>query len=222
MTDDGVGVDKSLINGSVTQGHNELLEDVDRAASEGDSWQSTLLPQSWHQALQALPQTIDCCNHLPGRTATPSSLGPEASPTYVFPATSSSRTSRRRRRRAQSAHPRNMTGPSFTSCEICDADSDIIYKPRFTGDAANQKNNHRRHKRLQHTSERDQLYRCLILNAKGLPCQMSIGPAQNRRRHIEHSHPEQAMQLPPTNSAFRRPNPDANAKLDHWFEKECG
>lgn len=186
------GIDPSLIDGSFHETYGSFCAEVDQTHAGGGDTQNVGFPRN----------SDDLDSYSPNGPSTPMFFG--------------SAPCSRRRAGHRPGHPLS-SGSSMKTCTICDDDPDCERKPAYYGTSESQKSSLRRHMREEHSGGQNWSYQCSI-DKDGSPCGEFISRADNRRRHVELTHPKESRQLPPKN-AKRNANDITNALLDGWIPK---
>lgn len=202
------GIDPSLIDRSFFKTCKPLWADVDETNAGGDDAQNEEFPRNYD----------DLDSHSPSGPSTSTfSRSDTVSRKTVSRAASSTAPLSRGSARPRAGHPFS-SGSSVMTCNICDDDPDCERKPAYHGSTESQKSSLRRHKHKKHSGGQNWFYQC-DLYKDGSACGELIGRADNRRRHVETSHPTEYLELPPKDATTRNPNDVTNSMLNRWFPK---
>ncbi|CAD6571099.1 MAG: hypothetical protein ASARMPRED_004201 [Alectoria sarmentosa] len=201
------GIDLSLMDESFYKTYESFCAEVDQTHAGGGDTQNVGFPRN----------SDDLDSYSPNGPSTPMFFGSHT----VLRKTGScaaSNTAPYSRRGAghRPDHPLS-SGSSVNTCNICDDDPDCERKPAYYGTSESQKSSLRRHMRQEHSGGQNWSYQCSI-DKDGSPCGEFISRADNRRRHVELTHPKESRELPPKD-AKRNANDITNAKLDGWISK---
>ena len=200
------GINPSLIDGPC----REWIRDFNEAANG-----TAVAEGGTHN--ERLPSNFDHTDDHPPTRTSPSILtrSDTVSGTAYHAASSTAPRSRRGTRTSASSRATYRTDqpdPSQTSgttCDVCERDPNCEIVPKYTGTADSQKTSLNRHKRDNHHNNGMRYFRCSI-DMHGSPCGKEVSRSDNRKRHVDTTHPTSAILL-------RRSKSETKALLDQWF-----